>query len=157
LASTDSPLVDIGYARYRVPLLRLGVDLREMRPKLGQKHARFHPFRSSNASLHAKALVIDQKIVFIGSLNMDERSRKINSELGLVISSAEIAREVTGLLDDISSADGSYKLQLDRHSRVEWVSGDVGSQKVWHTEPETSRTERIWLAILSPFAPDELL
>jgi putative cardiolipin synthase len=157
LASTDSPLVDIGYARYRVPLLKLGVDLREMRPKLGQKHARFHPFRSSNASLHAKALVIDQKIVFIGSLNMDERSRKINSELGLVISSAEIAHEVTSLLDDISSTDGSYKLQLDQHGRVEWVSGDVGSQKVWHTEPETSRTERVWLAILSPFAPDELL
>ena len=92
LASTDSPLVDIGYARYRVPLLKLGVDLREMRPKLGQKHARFHPFRSSNASLHAKALVIDQKIVFIGSLNMDERSAKINSELGLVISAAPRSR-----------------------------------------------------------------
>ena len=156
LASTDSPLVDIGYARYRVPLLKLGVDLREMRPKLGQKHARFHPFRSSNASLHAKALVIDQKIVFIGSLNMDERSARINSELGLVISSAEIAHEVTSLLDDIST-DGSYKLQLDRHGRVEWVSGDAGAQKVWHTEPETSRTERIWLTLLSPFAPDELL
>jgi cardiolipin synthase C len=156
LASTDSPLVDIGYARYRVALLKLGIELREMRPKLGQRHARFHPFRSSNASLHAKALVIDQKIVFIGSLNMDERSARINSELGLVISSAEISREVTSLLDDIST-DGSYKLQLDDHDRVEWVTGDAGTQKVWHTEPETSRTERIWLSILSPFAPDELL
>ena len=156
LASTDSPLVDIGYARYRVPLLKLGVDLREMRPKLGQKHARFHPFRSSNASLHAKALVIDQKIVFIGSLNMDERSAKINSELGLVISSAEIAHEVTSLLDDIST-DGSYKLQLDQHDRVEWVSSDAGTQKIWHTDPATSRTERAWLKILSPFAPDEIL
>jgi putative cardiolipin synthase len=156
LASTDSPLVDIGYARYRVPLLELGVDLREMRPKLGQKHARFHPFRSSNASLHAKALVIDQKIVFIGSLNMDERSAKINSELGLVINSAELAREVTGLLDDIST-DGSYKLQLDQHGRVEWVSGDAGTQKIWHTDPGTSRTERVWLKILAPLAPDELL
>jgi cardiolipin synthase C len=156
LASTDSPLVDIGYARYRVPLLKLGVDLREMRPKLGQKHARFHPFRSSNASLHAKALVIDQKIVFIGSLNMDERSAKINSELGLVISSAEIAHEVTSLLDDIST-DGSYKLQLDQSGRVEWVSSDGGTQKIWHTDPATSRTERAWLKILSPFAPDEIL
>jgi putative cardiolipin synthase len=156
LASTDSPLVDIGYARYRVALLKLGVDLREMRPKLGQKRARFHPFRSSNASLHAKALVIDQKIVFIGSLNMDERSAKTNSELGLVISSAEVARQVTGLLDDIST-DGSYKLQLDAKNRVEWVSGDAGAQKTWHTDPETSRTERIWLKMLSPFAPDELL
>jgi cardiolipin synthase C len=156
LASTDSPLVDIGYARYRVALLELGVDLREMRPKLGQKHVRFHPFRSSNASLHAKALVIDQKIVFIGSLNMDERSAKINSELGLVINSAELAREVTGLLDDIST-DGSYKLQLDQRGRVEWVSGDAGTQKIWHTDPGTTRTERAWLKILAPLAPDELL
>jgi cardiolipin synthase C len=156
LASTDSPLVDIGYARYRVPLLKLGVDLREMRPKLGQKHVRFHPFRSSNASLHAKALVIDQKIVFIGSLNMDERSAKINSELGLVINSVEIAHEVTSLLDDIST-DGSYKLQLDQYGRVEWVSSDGGTQKIWHTDPATSRTERAWLKILSPFAPDEIL
>jgi putative cardiolipin synthase len=156
LASTDSPLVDIGYARYRVPLLKLGVDLREMRPKLGQKHARFHPFRSSNASLHAKALVIDQKIVFIGSLNMDERSAKINSELGLVISSVEIAHEVTSLLDDIST-DGSYKLELDPHGRVQWVSGEGSTQKIWHTDPATSRTERVWLKMLTPFAPDEIL
>jgi putative cardiolipin synthase len=156
LASTDSPLVDIGYARYRVPLLKLGIDLREMRPKLGQKHARFHPFRSSNASLHAKALVIDQKIVFIGSLNMDERSARINSELGLVISSTEIARQVTSLLDDLST-DSSYKLQLDANDRVEWVSGDAGTQKSWYTDPETSRTERVWLKLLAPFAPDELL
>jgi putative cardiolipin synthase len=156
LASTDSPLVDIGYARYRVPLLKLGVELREMQPKLGQKHARFHPFRSSNASLHAKALVIDQRTVFIGSLNMDERSAKINSELGLVMRSPDIAREVTGLLDDLST-DGSYKLRLDERGRVEWVAGEGPSQKVWHVEPATSRTERIWLMILSPFAPDELL
>jgi putative cardiolipin synthase len=156
LASTDSPLVDIGYARYRVALLKLGIELREMRPKLGQRHARFHPFRSSNASLHAKALVIDQKIVFIGSLNMDERSAKTNSELGLVISSGEIARQVTSLLDDLST-DSSYKLQLDANDRVEWVSGDAGAQKTWHTDPETSRTERLWLKFLSPFAPDELL
>jgi phosphatidylserine/phosphatidylglycerophosphate/cardiolipin synthase-like enzyme len=156
LASTDSPLVDIGYSRYRVALLKLGVELREMRPKLGQKRVRFHPFRSSNASLHAKALVIDQRIVFIGSLNMDERSAKINSELGLVISSGEIARQVTSLLDDIST-DGSYKLQLDAKGHVEWVGGDAGTQKTWHTDPETSRTERIWLKLLSPFAPDELL
>jgi putative cardiolipin synthase len=157
LASTDSPLVHIGYSRYRVQLLHMGVDLREVRPKLGQKRARFHPFRSTNASLHAKALVIDQKIVFIGSLNMDARSALTNSELGLVISSAEIARQVTNLLDDIST-DGSYRLQLEDHSnRIVWSSGDPGAQQIWHTDPNTSRTERAWLKILSPFAPDELL
>jgi cardiolipin synthase C len=157
LASTDSPLVHIGYSRYRVELLKLGVDLREVRPKLGQKRVRFHPYKSSNASLHAKALVIDQKIVFIGSLNMDERSARINSELGLVIRSPEISRQVTSLLDDIST-EGSYKLQLLNHSnRIAWTSGEPGSEKVWFSDPETTRLQRLSLKLLSPFAPDELL
>ena len=43
LATTDSPLVHIGYSRYRVELLKMGVELRELRPKLGQKHAAFIP------------------------------------------------------------------------------------------------------------------
>jgi cardiolipin synthase C len=124
LASTDSPLVYNGYSRYRAALLELGVELSELRPKLGQKRARFHPFRGSNASLHAKALVIDQKTVFIGSMNMDARSARFNSELGLVMRSADIARQVTSLLDDIS-ADGSYRLRLVNHSdRIEWSSGE---------------------------------
>jgi len=157
LASTDSPLVYTGYSRYREALLKGGVELSEVRPKLGQKRARFHPFRSSNASLHAKALVIDQKTVFIGSMNMDARSARTNSELGLVMRSAEIARQVTSLLDDIS-ADGSYKLQLvDRGKRIEWSSGEPGSEKIWYTDPETTRLQRFSLKVLAPFAPEELL
>src|SRR5271165_2995071 len=50
LASTDSPLVHNGYARYRVQLLKLGIELAEVRPKLDQRRPRFHPFRGSNAS-----------------------------------------------------------------------------------------------------------
>jgi putative cardiolipin synthase len=157
LASTDSPLVHNGYSRYRVALLKLGIELSEVRPKLGQKRARFHPFHSSTASLHAKALVIDQKTVFIGSMNMDARSARTNSELGLVIRSADIARQVTSLLDDIS-ADGSYKLQLVDHSnRIEWSSGEPGSEKTWFTDPETTHLQRFVLKVLAPFAPEELL
>ncbi len=156
LASTDSPLVHNGYARYRLPLLKLGVELSEVRPKLGQKRLRFHPFRRGNASLHAKALVIDQKTVFIGSMNMDARSARTNSEMGLVILSSEIARQVTGLIDDIS-ADGSYKLSLDQDQQIVWSSGEPGAEDVWHTDPETTRLQRLMLRMLAPFAPEELL
>jgi cardiolipin synthase C len=157
LASTDSPLAHTGYARYRVALLKLGVELSEVRPQLGQKRQRFHPFRSANASLHAKSLVIDQRTVFIGSMNMDARSAHINSELGIVIRSPEIARQVTSLLDDIS-ADGSYRLQLEDHTdKIEWRSGDAESPKIWHTEPETTRWQRFSLDLLAPFSPEELL
>jgi cardiolipin synthase C len=141
LASTDSPLVDNGYSRYRVALLKLGVELSEVRPKLGQRRARFHPFRSSNASLHAKALVIDQKTVFIGSLNMDARSARTNSELGLVMRSAEIARQVTSLLDDIS-ADGSYRLVERRTGCREDLAQRSGNDPHAAISVENSRALR---------------
>jgi cardiolipin synthase C len=156
LASTDAPLVHNGYARYRVALLKMGVELSEVRPRLGQKRARFHPFRSANASLHAKALVIDRRTVFIGSLNMDERSKHFNSELGLVIRSPEIARQVTSLIDDIS-ADGSYRLALDAAGHIVWSSGEGSEEKVWHNEPETTALQRLSIKLLAPFAPEELL
>jgi len=156
LASTDSPLVHNGYARYRVALLKLGVELSEVRPQLGRKRPRFHPFRGSHASLHAKALVIDQKTVFVGSLNMDERSARLNSELGLVIRSPEIARQVTSLLDDLS-ADGGYRLALDPHGRIVWSSGEPGAERIWHEDPETTLLQRFTLDLLAPFAPEEML
>ncbi len=156
LASTDSPLVHNGYSHYRIALLKLGVELSEVRPRLGQKRPRFHPFRSSNASLHAKALVIDQKTVFIGSMNMDARSARTNSELGLVMRSPEIARQVTSLLDDIS-ADGSYRLDLDTSGHIVWSSGEPGAEKLWHIDPETTRWQRLLLKMWAPFAPEELL
>jgi phosphatidylserine/phosphatidylglycerophosphate/cardiolipin synthase-like enzyme len=156
LASTDAPLVHNGYARYRIQLLKMGVELYEVRPRLGQKRARFHPFRSANASLHAKALVIDRRTVFIGSLNMDSRSKRFNSELGLVVRSPEIARQVSSILDDIS-ADGSYKLTLDHAGRIVWSVGEGNDERIWHTEPETTLMQRFTLKLLAPFAPEELL
>jgi phosphatidylserine/phosphatidylglycerophosphate/cardiolipin synthase-like enzyme len=157
LAATDSPLAHIGYSHYRVDLLHLGVELSEVRPVLGTARPRFHPFRSGGASLHAKALVIDQRTVFIGSLNMDARSARTNSELGLVIRSADIARGVTSLLDDIS-ADGSYKLGFVDHSnRLCWVSGPPGAERIWYRDPEATRMQRLLVDLLAPFAPEELL
>jgi putative cardiolipin synthase len=157
LASTDSPLVYNGYSHYRKPLLELGAELYEVRPRLGEARPRFHPFRRSLASLHAKALVIDGKTVFIGSLNMDNRSRHTNSELGLVMRSADIARQVISLFDDIS-AYGSFQLRLAgaRH-KLEWSSEESGGEKLWDEDPLTRPMQRFWLGLLAPFAPEDML
>lgn len=156
LASTDSPLAYNGYEHYRKPLLELGAELYEVRPRLGEARPRFHPFRRSLASLHAKALVIDGKTVFIGSLNMDSRSRHINSELGLVMRSADIARQVTSLFDDIS-AFGSFQLHLAGPAqKLEWSSEEAGG-KTWNKDPLTRPMQRFWLELLAPFAPEDML
>jgi len=89
-------------------------------------------------------------------MNMDARSARTNSEMGIVIRSAEIARQVTSLLDDIS-ADGSYTLGLDRRNHIVWSSGEPGAETIWHTDPETTHWQRFLLKLLAPFAPEELL
>jgi len=82
-------------------------------------------------------------------------SRDIHERCGW--RSTEIARQVTSLLDDIS-ADGSYKLQLVDHTdTIEWLSGEPGSERVWYTDPETTRLQRFSLKAVAPFAPEELL
>jgi cardiolipin synthase C len=156
LATTDSPLVHIGYSRYRIALLKDGVQLYELRPKLGQKRIRFHPFKSSNASLHAKSLVIDHRTVFIGSMNMDARSARINSEMGLVIRSVALAHQVEALFEDVTD-DGSYQLQLDPKGRLQWSANEDGKRHVWVKDPDTTLSKRLTLKLLTPFAPDELL
>jgi hypothetical protein len=59
--------------------------------------------------------------VFIGSTEHGRPLARTNSELGIVIRSAEIAHQVISLLDDIS-ADGSYRLNSrgSQRNRIEW-------------------------------------
>jgi hypothetical protein len=71
--------------------------------------------------------------------------------------SVEIAKQVTNILDDVST-DGSYRLSLfDHTNQIEWFSGEPGREHVWHTDPETTLLQRLALRALAPFAPEELL
>jgi putative cardiolipin synthase len=91
LASSDVPLVHSGYQAFRVPLLESGVELYEVRPLPGRQSVRGGRFKSPSSSLyalHAKAFVFDRERVFVGSMNLDSRSLRINTEIGLIIESA---------------------------------------------------------------------
>lgn len=45
--------------------------------------------------LHAKSMVIDGEIVFIGSYNLDPRSENLNTEVGLIIRDRQLAQTLT--------------------------------------------------------------
>ena len=120
LATTDEPLAHFGYRRYREALLRLGVDLYELMPSAARSGAAERPSFGSSSRLHAKVVVVDERRVFVGSMNMDRRSSRLNTELGLVIDSAALAGEVAALLRS-EQTDGSYRLRLGRGTRrLEW-------------------------------------
>ena len=158
LASTDAPAVHIGYARYRPDLLRAGVELHELRPRLGATRAWLGRFGSSAASLHAKALVIDRRTVLVGSMNMDPRSARLNTEVGLVLRSPALAAEVMRLYEDVARSS-SYRLELVEPDgeRLRWRSDTPGVPSVEGREPGASVGAQLLLMLLTPFAPEELL
>jgi len=110
LSSTDVAVVHAGYIKYRKDLLKAGVEIHEvqsnsLKPHVGNWNG------SSSASLHSKAFIFDDEEVFVGSLNLDPRSVYENSEIGLLIKSSKIARELTDWYEDYS-INNSYRVFL---------------------------------------------
>jgi phosphatidylserine/phosphatidylglycerophosphate/cardiolipin synthase-like enzyme len=158
LATTDAPAVHVGYARYRVPLLEMGVRIHELKPKFEGHKARktaIGAWGSSRASLHAKVIVIDGQVAVVGSMNLDPRSVSLNSEMGVVMRSPEIARQLAEVYRDVSS--GSYALSLSPDHEVQWQTQPPDPDLQGRHEPGASLWLKMALKVLGPFAPDEML
>ena len=149
--ATDVPLVHAGYARYRKALLRGGVALFEMQrmAPIGQNPAvRLNPLGSSGSSLHAKTFAVDGERAFVGSFNFDPRSALLNTELGFVIDSPVLARQIEHAFDT-AVPESSYALQLSPDGRIAWHSSGGTAPTVVRVEPGSSWLSRVGLTLLS--------
>jgi len=157
LAANDVPLTHTGYARYRVDLLRAGVDLYELSPTLIRHDERLVLPGSSLGRLHAKTAVIDQSTVYLGSMNLDPRSESTNTELGMLAECPELAREVIRVIN-ISKLKSSYRLRFAPDGqRLEWLTTDDEGEVVLSEEPEVTPLMRLETMLLAPFVPEQLL
>ena len=148
LLSTDVPAVHAGYRRYRLPLLEEGVDLYEVKPLPGKPlpRAGLKEPSSGQFSLHAKAFVFDRKRIFIGSANFDPRSLNLNTEIGLMIDSPELARQVVARFDAIANPANSFVLALDQSGgkpALVWKSVKDGRQIAYDDEPGDDRAREL--------------
>jgi len=164
LASTDMPIVHIGYQRYRAPLLEAGCELYEVRPVLGKPEAGHSMIQSGSSSqfgLHAKVFVIDNQRAFVGSMNFDRRSLDINTEIGIIIDSPEIAREIAKRFEAIVQPANSYKLELQQAAngakRIEWVTEVDGRKVRWDSDPDVDGGKRALIQMLSFLPIDTML
>ncbi|HMM53037.1 MAG TPA: phospholipase D-like domain-containing protein, partial [Burkholderiaceae bacterium] len=103
----------------------------------------------------AKALVIDRRLLLIGSMNMDPRSARLNTEVALAIRSRALAGEVVRLFEDVA-ASSSYRVEALADGQLRWI-GPPGTTTVEGAEPDAGLGTRLLLLLLGPFAPDELL
>ena len=142
-----------GYAPSRRALLAAGVQLWEMRlpgpvqPPLRPRRRWWQGGRllqSSASVLHVKALVADDRLLFIGSMNFDPRSWWLNTEVGLLIRHQDLATRVRHSLSAQIAASG-WRLALDE-GRLRW-EGAGGA--VHHADPEAGTWRCLVSALLS--------
>lgn len=154
LEATDVAAVHSGYAKRRVELLKGGVHLYELRRLPGSHHKKEQspgPFGSSGSSLHAKTFVVDARRVFVGSYNFDPRSAYLNTELGLVIDSPELASQIEAtFLAFVPQL--AYTVQLGQNDKIFWIERN-GDKEIRHdTEPNTTWYGRmgVWMMSILP-------
>ena len=115
LESSEELAAQSGYRHYRVPLLEEGVELYEVRSLLGNTRGSGQTAaisRFGNYSLHAKLFVFDRRQLFVGSMNFDQRSKRLNTEVGLIIDSPELAQQTAARFDAMAQPANSYVLSL---------------------------------------------
>ena len=142
MVTNDVAEAFVGYRRYRKGLLEHGVELYEMRLKAGtQRKFWSHLASDSTAALHSKVTVFDRKRVFIGSFNLDHRSIEINTEIGLLIDSPELAKHVIEFMDTGIDPSNSYRLVLEKsgardRGKITWVSRENAKEVRAGSDPD---------------------
>jgi putative cardiolipin synthase len=159
LAATDVAAVHTGYARVRRELLRGGVELYEMKAKASSEPGRrqLSAMGSSGASLHSKALLVDGRWVYVGSMNLDPRSAILNTEMGVLVDSPPLAADLRQQIDLIASPELSYRVALESDGELVWYDRVGGRERRSQHEPDASVWRRMGVTLLRALPIDSQL
>lgn len=125
LASNDLVPNHAGYARWRVEMLAHGMELHELRPDAAacEIWIEFADFCDNGlVSLHAKSVVFDREILYVGSFNVNLRSIFLNGETLLIIHSPELAADVADDIENAMAPENSWQVTLDDRRQLLWTS-----------------------------------
>ena len=154
LASNNHTSVHSGYAGYRKRLIDAGVELYEARANAVDV-ASDGDSEAQALTLHTKAMIIDRRRLFVGSLNLDPRSIEINSEMGLLVDSDDMSRQLSEqMLSKLP--DLAYRVERDSKGRLQWRANIDGVEVIETHEPLTSGWTR-FKAFLLRIVPDSQL
>jgi putative cardiolipin synthase len=154
-----------GYDKYRVPLLESGVELYEVRALLGNPRGSGESAKISrygNYALHGKLYVFDRAKVMIGSMNFDQRSQHINTEIGLIIGSPEIAQQTMVRFENMVKPENCYAVTLSPagaagKARLTWRTEENNRGVALDREPARSGWQRLQAKFLTLLPMDREL
>jgi cardiolipin synthase C len=165
LESAPMLLAQAGYSGYRKPLLEDGAEIYEVRSLLGSTRGSGQTRRISrfgNYALHAKLFVFDRERIFIGSMNFDQRSKRLNTEMGLIIDSPDLAGQIVARFDAMTRPENAYVLSLhDARSgtgrSIVWDTVERGKPVEYASEPARSWWQRLTVRLLALLPVDREL
>jgi putative cardiolipin synthase len=151
LATNNHTAVHSAYSRYRKAVIEAGAELWEARADAAKITAEDGSTSLERLTLHTKGILIDRRLVFVGSLNLDPRSIDINTEMGLLIESGDMA----GALSEFSLQrirEIAYRVELDDRGRLIWRATIDGREVVETSEPQASIWRRLsaWVQKIAP-------
>jgi putative cardiolipin synthase len=97
--------------------------------------------------LHAKTFSFDRRIGFIGSYNLDPRSSRLNTEMGVLFDCPTLVKQ----LPETTERDldrNAYRLKLDGN-RLVWITQEGGKEVRLESEPGASAWKRAKVQVLS--------
>jgi len=149
LAATDVAPVHSAYMTYRDALIDGGVTVLELRPA-AERTRELHlseMIAGSASSLHAKTFTVDGERIFVGSFNFDPRSARLNTEMGLLIPSPEMAAGLAAALDDPARY---YHVERGERGDLVWIeTAEDGERTVLTQEPETGWFKMLVVRVIS--------
>jgi len=151
LATNNHTSVHSAYAGYRKRLLDAGVELWEARADAAKVINDDGTTELDQLTLHTKGMIIDRRYTFVGSLNLDPRSIDINTEMGILINSTELASQLAeSSIRDIPGM--AYRVVYGDDGNLEWHATIDGREVVETREPQTTGWQRFkaWFLKILP-------
>lgn len=164
-AANDVGIVHAGYVPYRHDLVSAGIRLFEVQPwsqpdkprKKGTRIGianRLHgtgtgstaSLRSGATTLHAKTFTVDRERLFVGSFNLDPRSVQLNTEMGFLIESPELATRVAEVLIEGAPRRACEVIE-GPDGKLRWRIRRDGKQTDRTSEPGMSVFDRLLIAV----------
>ena len=103
-------------------------------------------------ALHAKTLVIDRKLAWIGSFNLDPRSSRLNTEMAVLLESESLAADLASRMERDFAPDRSWRVMMRPGSReLRWLGEKAGAPHEVHREPDASLWWRAWVKVARQF------
>jgi putative cardiolipin synthase len=95
--------------------------------------------------------------VLIGSMNLDQRSAKLNTEMAVLLDNPELAEQLRRQFALTISPELSYRVTLAENGDLLWYDRSKGRDRLTTHEPDTTVLFRVGVSLLRVLPIEPLL